>query len=103
MADIKEVVAEAFFDACVATPSVDLSVTGKAAAHRAPEIIAGKLRTKFPHKFRTFGPGAHEAHVAAQNVPELREFIESQAAQKPTDPGASRIAGDGPHRAQVTL
>ena len=37
------------------------------------------------------GPWANETHIAAQNVPELRKFVEAIFSEKPADVGDSRV------------
>src|SRR5262249_54427377 len=37
------------------------------------------------HKVRTFGTGTDKTHVTAQNIDELRKFIEAHGAQKLSD------------------
>src|SRR3954466_7626675 len=45
--------------------------------------------------FRPFGPWTDQAHIAANHIPELRQFIETQFAKPPANPGDARIALPG--------
>src|SRR5271168_4724892 len=49
-----------------------------------PEIIAGGI-------LRYFWTGPNEAHLTAQNIPELRNFVNFGAAQKPAEFGDARV------------
>lgn len=41
------------------------------------------------------GTGSHQTHVAAQDVPELRQFVELIAAKEGAGPGDALVAADG--------
>src|SRR5438270_13782162 len=40
------------------------------------------------------GPRSYQRHVAAQDVPQLRPFVDGELSQIPADRGEARIAGD---------
>jgi hypothetical protein len=42
-----------------------------------------------------FGPGAHEAHLAAKHIPELRQFVEIPAAHDRANAPHARIVACG--------
>ena len=52
-----------------------------------PHVVGGDL----PRQWR---PRAHQAHLAADHVPELRQFVDAGAAQEATHAGDPRIVGD---------
>ena len=63
-----------------------------------PEGVIGHRFFKFLDKLRAFRPGADEAHVPAQHVPELRQFVEVEFPQNPADARHPEIVFLGPHR-----
>src|SRR5205823_4487080 len=46
-----------------------------------------------PDEIRVFRPRAHEAHVAADHVPELRELVELHHRQDPADGREPQVVG----------
>src|SRR5262249_1953363 len=103
VSNVINVMVESLFQARIATPAVNLCVAGNAGAHHVPDVISPLFLAKLSCEFGTFGPRSHEAHVSAQDVPELRQFIEAGTAQIKSDSRASRIAGYGPDRTEVSL
>jgi len=94
-----EIMAQPFFDARVSTPSMDLCVARKARTYKVAKVIAGMFQPKFAGEFRTLRPRPDETHVAAQNVPELRKLVQSEAAKIVTDSRAARVVRHGPNGA----
>src|SRR5262245_50475563 len=58
---------------------------------------------KLPDKVRPFWPGANKAHVAFQNVIQLRQFIKARPAQTPPDTRHTTILRSGPHWTRFAL
>ena len=53
---------------------------------------------EFLHEYRPLRTGTHEVHLAAQNVPELRNFIEAALPEHSSRTGDARIVLLGPDR-----
>src|SRR5436309_10832004 len=47
-----------------------------------PAVPKGNLALQIGEILRSFGAGAHDAHLAAKNVPELRYLVEAGLAQQ---------------------
>src|SRR6185436_16619859 len=103
IADIVNIVAKSLFEAGVAPPAVDLRVAGNAGPDGMAEIVAAMFFAELSGKFRTLGAGTDEAHVAAQHIPELRQFVKAGAPEKISDSSAARIIGNRPDGAQIAL
>src|SRR5688572_3421344 len=101
MGHVVKIVTKTFFDAGVASPTENLSIAGQAAPDGVTKIIAGKLPAKLPHKLRTLGSRADKTHIPAQNIPQLRKFIEAGAPEQCADPRTSGIVRHRPHGAEV--
>src|SRR3954470_16171080 len=70
-------------------PPADLPEAGEAGLHgQAPALPALVLG----HLLGNRRPGAHQAHVPPQHVPELRQLVEAEAAKEPADRRHPRIA-----------
>ena len=82
---------------------MDLSVSGKAASNRMSNVVFWMSGGKLRYEFRTFGPGPHKAHVAPENIPKLREFIETIAAQPCPQRSAPWIVLERPDGAKSTF
>ena len=52
-----------------------------------PQVVAG-------HLARQRRPRPDEAHLAEQDVPDLRQLIEAGRSQDPADAGQPRVVGD---------
>ena len=63
--------------------------------HVEPEAVLGKVALDQLDLLRA---RADDAHVAAQDVDELRQLVEAEAAQQPPDPGDPRIGAQLEHR-----
>src|SRR5262245_36365494 len=82
---------------------MDLRVSRQAGPHYLTNFVAGVFPANLPRKLRPFRPWSNEAHVTGEDVPELRQSIETGAAEVVTQPGASWIAGHRPDGAQVAF
>jgi hypothetical protein len=94
--NIVQIMTKPFFQARKTSPSVDLSVTGETALHEMTRIVRGILSVKFENEFRALRSRTDKAHIPAQDVPELRQFVEPEPPQKPSNSSAARVVGYGP-------
>src|SRR5439155_21650223 len=72
-----------------ARPAVDLSPAGQAGLDLEPAALPGRVAPDLVGERRA---RADHAHVAADHVPELRQLVDRQAAQRPAGAGDARIA-----------
>jgi hypothetical protein len=66
--------------------SIDLSVSGNAGAHVETAALPRRVAADIAH---VEGTRADEAHIAAQHIPKLRQFIEATAPQEGAKPCAA--------------
>lgn len=81
--DVVEVVFEFFhgvFDAG-GVALLDLGPAGDAGFDSVAPLIKGDLALKLLYKLDLFGTGTDDAHVALQNIPQLRQLVQAEAAQ----------------------
>src|SRR2546423_8729170 len=71
---------------------VDLRPAGDPRLHQMPEMIEWDFLLVALRAFDPFRAWSDQAHVAAQNVPELRQLIEPALAQPPPHSRNPRIA-----------
>ena len=95
-ADVHPVVAQ-LVDGRVAKPAPRLGEARDARAHREPAGKAGVIELDPRSQFRTLRARTHQAHLAPQDVHELRQLIEVEAAQQAAHRGGARIARPCPH------
>jgi hypothetical protein len=74
----------------------DLGPTGNAGADGVPFIVERYLLTEILDKLRPLRTWTDEAHFAAQNVYELRQFVETVLAESTANTSDSRIVGPSP-------
>src|ERR1700733_5742861 len=68
-------------------PAADLGPTGDARPNvKSPQLFRGVPR----FISRIQGPRAHQAHVACEDIPQLRQFVETGRTQKPAQAGDAR-------------
>lgn len=103
ISNVINIVTQSFFEAGVAAPAVDLRVAGDAGAHRVANVVADVFFSEFAGEFGPFGPRSDQTHIAAQDIPELRKLIDTETTQIESEPRASRVAGNGPNRAEFAL
>src|SRR5262249_21943244 len=101
--DVVEVVLDPLLDRRVAAPAVDLRPAGDPGLHLVAEHVAGHAATEFLDEARALGPRADQAHLTAQHVDELRQFVEAGPPQKYAQGGAARIVDARPHGAGLRL
>ncbi len=94
---------DAFVERGVAAPAVDLGPAREARLDLVPEHVARHFAPKLFDELRALGAGSDQAHVAAEHVPELREFVKAPSPQHAPDRGLSVVVRLGPDRAGVAL
>jgi hypothetical protein len=94
---------QTFFHAGEAAPSMNLCIPGDSASDTMAKIVAAIFLAEGLCELRAFGPRADQTHVATQDVPELRKFIEPESPQMIAEAGATRIVGYGPYRTEIPL
>ena len=65
--------------------------------------VLGDALLELVHEIRPLRPRAHQRHVAAQHVPQLREFVDVGPAEQPADRRAARVVVARPDRAGLAL
>ena len=84
--DIVNIVLGAGGQIAVAAKAVDLRPAGHAGLHDVAREVVGNILRELIHVKGPLGPRAHEAHVAAEHVPVLRQFVEVPPADESADP-----------------
>src|SRR3954471_21517024 len=64
-----------------------------------PLAVERNLLCELGHELRPLGPRADHAHVAAEDVPQLRQFVEARPPEEPTDRRDAGVVAVRPHRA----
>src|SRR5688572_26271859 len=96
--DVIQVVFDALLERGVAAPAVDLRPAGDAGLHLVPEHVLREAVLELLDEIRTFRPRADERHVTAEDVPQLRQLVEVDAAEELPHRRASRVIVARPHR-----
>src|SRR5438874_11168789 len=82
--EVEEVVAE--LDARVAqVAAIDLGEAGDAGADTVPLLVAGNLALELLNEAGALGARADDAHLAAQDVDELRDLVQAGLAEQAAD------------------
>ena len=92
---------QALLQARVPAPTVDLGISCQARQDGVAHIIVCMFLAKLARELRPFGTRANQTHLAAQDVPQLRQFIEPVSTQVEADSRTSRIARNGPYRSEM--
>src|SRR5665213_3525091 len=83
--EVVEIVLELFLGfgegGAVAVPN--LRPAGEARANEMAEIVEGQVLREHGDELGALRAGAYEVHVDAENVPELRDFVEARLAHEP--------------------
>src|SRR4029077_18875353 len=66
--------------------------------HRVPTPIERDLTLKCFHELRPLGSGPDKAHVPGEDVPELRQFVETAPAEPAAYSCHPGVASRRPHR-----
>jgi hypothetical protein len=79
---------------------VNLRIARDARPRDVAQIVVAMFRSEFASKFGALRTRPNEAHLATQDIPQLRQFVETRPSQVITDAGAPRIARDRPDRTE---
>src|SRR5579871_3336978 len=103
MLDIEEIVAGPLLDGGLATHPIDLRPASHAGLLVVALVIPWDEPAELLHKIWPLGAGAHEAHVAQEDVDELWQLVDGVAAEQAAKRRGSAIVGRSPHRAGALL
>src|SRR5688500_9096375 len=101
--DVVEVVLDALLDRGVAAPAIDLRPAGQPGLDLVAQHVLRHALLELLDEERALGPRADQRHVAAEDVPELRDLAQVGAAQELADRRAARVVLAGPDRAGFAL
>src|ERR1019366_8392540 len=87
----------------VAVLVVDLRPAGDAGPHAVALPVVGNLLVEGFDELGALRAGAHDGHLALQDVEELRQLVEADGADDAADGGDARIVLLGPYRAGADL
>src|SRR3990172_7897229 len=93
--DVLDVVLDALLERGVPAQAVDLRPAGEAGLDLVPQHVARHGPPEPLHEHRPLGPRPDDAHLAAEDVDELRQLVEAEAPGKGAD---RRGPGGGPPR-----
>src|SRR4029079_12976654 len=96
--NIPEIILGALVNGGVAAQAIDLGPAGEAGLFVVAVHVARHQAAKLLDEGGLLRAGAHQAHIAQQNVYEVGELVDGIAAQDGADAGAARIVFDGPAR-----
>src|ERR1044071_4888361 len=99
--DVVVVPLDAIAQRGLAAEAVDLGPAGDAGLDAVAVAVAADVGLEQLDELRALRARAHQRHVAAQDVEELRQLVEGRAAQQPPDPGAAVDALDAARRAAL--
>src|SRR5439155_17194983 len=94
--DVVEVVLDATVERRVAAQSVHLRPAGDPGLDVVAQHVAGHRGAKLVHVDWALRPRTHQAHLAEEHVPELRQLVERERAQDRPRARAPRVPGPGP-------
>ena len=100
---VMKIVPQPFFKTGVAAPAVDLRVSGETASNGVALVVLNVLFAKFACELGTLRARSDKTHIATQDVPQLRQFIEAVTAKVVTDSSAPWIGRYRPYRAEIPL
>src|SRR5690606_30327611 len=80
-----------------------LRPAGQAGTNAVAQAVVAHSLLELVHELGALGAWADDAHLAAQHVPELRQLVEAQFADDPSDPGDAVVVRRGPARPPVLL
>src|SRR5438067_422508 len=98
--DVIQVVLYSLTEVAVASQVVDLRPAGDAGLHEMFLHVPGKAIAKLGDKIRSLGPRAHQRHVAVEHVEELRQFVQTEAAQQRAERRRTLLGASRPHRTE---
>src|SRR5581483_5283717 len=80
--DVIQIVFDPLLERRVAPPSVDLRPSGQTRLHLVAQHVLRNPMLELLDKVRALGPRPHDRHVAAEDVPELRQLVEIRSPEK---------------------
>src|SRR3989454_6071522 len=89
--DVVKVVLDPLLDRGLPPPAVDLRPAGDARLHLVAEHVAGHAPSELLDEARALRGRAHEAHLTAQEVSELRQLRRTPSSQARPDPPSPRV------------
>src|SRR5262245_47403491 len=96
--DVVQVVLDALLDRRVAAPAVDLRPAGDAGLHLVAQHVLRNLVLELLDKEWALGAWPDDRHVAAENIPELRQLVDVKAAEPAAEWRRTRIVVARPDR-----
>src|SRR3954454_24737683 len=76
---------------------MNLRPAGDSGLDQEPTIPEGHLSLEHIDVLRTLGPGPDDAHLAAEDVPKLRNLVPAGSPEDATDSRDARVASGGIH------
>src|SRR4051812_991653 len=89
--DVIQVVLDPLLDRGVAAPAVHLRPAGDARLHFVAQHVLGNLVLELRDEQRPLGPRADDRHIALEDVPQLRQFVDVGAPQHLADRRPPRV------------
>ena len=96
--DVINVVLRSFSNGSITPQAVDLRPACHAGFCAVAFQVPRYLIFEFLYKVLPFRTGSNNAHIAFDNINQLRKFVQTEAAQKPAEPRCSGIIFLGPDR-----
>src|SRR4051812_16827288 len=101
--DVIEVVLDPLLERGIAAPAVDLRPAGDAGLDLVAQHVLRNAVLELLDEIGALGPRADDRHIAAEDVPELRQFVEVKPAEPLADRRAARVVVARPDRAGLVL
>src|SRR6185436_13286939 len=101
--NVVEVVFDALLERRVAAPAIDLRPAGQSSFYLVPQHVLRETVPELLDEVRTLRPRTHNRHIAAEHVPELREFVDVRPPQEPAERGHTGIVWHRPYRSAILL
>src|ERR1019366_8583751 len=89
--DVVEIVLDTFAQRRVAAPAVDLGPAGDAGFDGVPSVIVRDRLGELADENRTLRTRAYQAHVADEDVDELRQLVQARLAQEGAELRCARV------------
>ena len=96
--NVIQVLLDSFFQGSISTPADDLGPSGDPRLHFVAQHVIWNFGFEFLNQYRSFGAGTNQAHFAAENVEQLRKFVEVEASQVNPKRGSAVVIFCGPDR-----
>jgi len=101
VADVVGIVPQSFLEAGHAAPPMNLRIACDARAHHEARIVSRMFFSELASELWTLRSRTDETHLAAQHIPELKQFVQAESAQHRSNSSAPRVAWNRPNRAEV--